>query len=675
MIEIITASGVSLDIDPTYEFEIEMENPMLDDSHIPVAYSTSIAFLPTAKNKIVFGYLAAMYREPDVKKLSVSIHASGIPLFWGVLEYESIEDGKLNYTFAGRDLENEWCGYIHNLSHLSRIEISRDNYSLMQFDGRLKMIQEGYEEWIQDFEIPMIVGEENIADVEYTKNNIGVDCVEYKIKYHNYHWYPIVSVISPAVKVSCVLSEAFKNISISEDIQTLYNALAILGLHRSKQLCPLYGMQQTEKHKLLLDVADSLPECTVLDLVTNVAKLFCATIFRDGSSFVLKTNKEVLSNSTIMDWTDKVSDDYNLSQEDESSYSFGYANDDDENTYTTESESSNTEDGSIVDVDTMLDVVQTVKDSADYVAVRNLTTGDMYSGKKMTITTATNAQYTLPYMDMLLHKLHKVESDESKESSYDNTMDFKSVRCIPVTSIDNASPTFTLHQVCPIVTFPAAEDNRPSDLWIGTLINGQLVDKGCCFERPTSTSQPNITEIRDVNLSLDPTVLYRRYHRHFAEWLAEDRRIITTDVHLTLQEISELRLYQKVLICGQAFLIKKITHTFMANTHFVASRAELIEVPMFLQADDNNVICVEYTGDYNSMSFKAVAKYKVTSEVSVTIEVWDPNSSTAQADITLTIPINSIESEERTGVPFAIKEISPNEDAVQMYTNGGIKPV
>ena len=90
---------------------------------------------------------------------------------------------------------------------------------------------------------------------------------------------------------------------------------------------------------------------------------------------------------------------------------------------------------------------------------------------------------------------------------------------------------------------------------------------------------------------------------------------------------------------------------------------------------DNNVICVEYTGDYNSMSFKAVAKYKVTSEVSVTIEVWDPNSSTAQADITLTIPINSIESEERTGVPFAIKEISPNEDAVQMYTNGGIKRV
>ena len=89
MIEIITASGVSLDIDPSYEFEIEMENPMLDDTHIPIAYSTSIAFLPTAKNKAAFGYLAAMYREPEVKQLSVSIHAGGIPLFWGRLEYDT----------------------------------------------------------------------------------------------------------------------------------------------------------------------------------------------------------------------------------------------------------------------------------------------------------------------------------------------------------------------------------------------------------------------------------------------------------------------------------------------------------------------------------------------------------------------------------------------------------
>ena len=675
MIEIITTSGVSLDIDPSYEFEIEMENPMLDDTHIPIAYSTSIAFLPTAKNKSVFGYLAAMYREPDVKQLSVSIHAGGIPLFWGRLEYESMEDGKLNYTFAGRDLEDEWSGYIHKLTHLSKMEINRGNSYLIQFDKYLKSIRDGNATNIKDFEIPMIVGEENITDVEYTNNDIGAEKVEYIVKYHNYYWAPMMSVVTPAVKVASILAEAFKNVSISDNISTLYEALAILGLHRSKQLCALYGLQQTDNYNLLLDVADMLPDCTVLDLVTNIARLFCASIFRDGQSFVLKTNREVLVDSTVTDWTDKVSDEYSLSREEEASYSFGFSNDDSENTYTTESESSGTTGGSIVDVGTMFDVIETIKDSSDYVAVRNLATGDMYSGKKMTVTTATNSQYTLPYMDMLLHKLHKVSSDDDKENSFDNSVDFKCVRCIPVTSVHDLGPTITLHQMCPIIKFPAAEDERSSDVWIGALINNQLVNKGVYFERPSSTIHSNTGEWVNSNLSLDPAVLYRRFHRPFAEWLSENRRVITTDVFLSLQEIADLRLYRKIILYGQVFFIKKITHTFIANIDNIATRVELIEAPMTISEEDYNIINVEYWGDYESMSFKAVSKYKVTSEVVVSVEVYDYNSDTLQSTVTLTIPINSTQSETKTGVPFAITNLSPREDSSQVYAQGSLKRV
>ena len=42
MIRIITGEGVSLDLDPSAEFEVEYENPMLDDSHIPVPFSTAV---------------------------------------------------------------------------------------------------------------------------------------------------------------------------------------------------------------------------------------------------------------------------------------------------------------------------------------------------------------------------------------------------------------------------------------------------------------------------------------------------------------------------------------------------------------------------------------------------------------------------------------------------------
>lgn len=675
MIEIITASGVSLDLDPTYEFEIEMENPMLDDTHIPIAYSTSIAFLPTAKNKAVFGYLAAMYREPDVKQLSVSIRAGGIPLFWGLLEYESMEEGKLNYTFAGRDLEDEWSGYIHKLSHLTTRIIRRNNSYIQQFDQFLKSIRDGKLDFIKDFELPMIVGEENITDVEYSKNDIGAEKVSVMVKYHNYYWTPLLSVVTPAVKVASILSEAFRSISVSEKISTLYEALAILGLHRSKQLCALYGMQQMDNYDLILDVADTLPECTVLDLVTNITRLFCASIFREGQSFVLKTNREVLADSTIIDWTNKVLDEYSLSREESSSYSFGYSNDDSENTYTTESESSGTTSGSIVDVSNMLSVIQTIENSSEYVAVRNLATGDMYSGKKMTVTTATNSQYTLPYMDMLLHKLHKVTSDDKKENSFDNSVDFKCVRCIPIASVYDLNPSITLHQVCPIIKFPAAEDERSSDIWIGALINNQLVNKGVYFERPSSTIHSNIGEWANSNLSIDPAVLYRRFHRHFAEWLAENRRVITMDVFLSLQEIADLRLYRKIMVYGQVFFIKKITHTFIANIDNIATRVELIEAPMTISEDDKNIVNIEYWGDSEDMKFKAVSKYKVTSEVVVTVEVYDQSSDTMQSAVTLTIPLNSTQSETKTGIPFAITNISPREDSSQIYAQGVLKRV
>lgn len=108
MIRILTSDGASLDLEPSAEFELEYENPMLDDSHIPVPFSTSIAFLSTPVNCKVFGYLSAMMLEPSVKKLSAVIEVGGSPLFYGTLLFDSIEEKHLNYTFAGRDIQVEW---------------------------------------------------------------------------------------------------------------------------------------------------------------------------------------------------------------------------------------------------------------------------------------------------------------------------------------------------------------------------------------------------------------------------------------------------------------------------------------------------------------------------------------------------------------------------------------
>ncbi|MBR2169805.1 MAG: hypothetical protein IJ952_05495, partial [Alistipes sp.] len=52
-IEIITRAGISLDLAPDALFEVELENPMLADEHITVAYSTR-------RNPTIYPFITAM---------------------------------------------------------------------------------------------------------------------------------------------------------------------------------------------------------------------------------------------------------------------------------------------------------------------------------------------------------------------------------------------------------------------------------------------------------------------------------------------------------------------------------------------------------------------------------------------------------------------------------------
>ena len=206
--------------------------------------------------------------------------------------------------------------------------------------------------------------------------------------------------------------------------------------------------------------------------------------------------------------------------------------------------------------------------------MRYAKTGDIYNGKSVKVWNllADSPEYTMPYLDMLLHKMEKYNTDEG-DSNYDNAIDFRLVRCMPTKILAQGSKDIFYH-MCPIVDFPAAETGRTSNIWIGTLLRGQLVDKGVAFTRPTVTEV--MSEYIDNELSLDPAVLYQTYHKEFASWLAQDRRIVTTDIYLTPQDIAALRLYRKVSIYSQEFFIKKISLTFSAGSDYVGASGEFI---------------------------------------------------------------------------------------------------
>ena len=120
MIEIILSNGTSLDLKKDWDFEITIEQPMLEDSRIPVPYSTSIALLPTETNRHALGWVDVFMLPPAVRRVSTTLYVSGVPIMSGVMVYESTDEGYVSYTFAGKDLEDDFSGYIHELKHLTR---------------------------------------------------------------------------------------------------------------------------------------------------------------------------------------------------------------------------------------------------------------------------------------------------------------------------------------------------------------------------------------------------------------------------------------------------------------------------------------------------------------------------------------------------------------------------
>lgn len=595
MIEIRTTGDISLDLDPNCAFDIEIEQPMLDDTRIPVAYSTSISFLPTLNNKKVFGFLNAMMLAPTVKKLEAYMYVSGVQLFCGVLEYDGLENGMINYTFSGRSFEDSFQTSIHEVKHLTKLEGSYANIGTA-----LNMIKEARNGANEEFGAPQLLGEANIADIEF-KNSMNLEPVSIPMKYHNWVWDE-KTLFTPAVRVCKILSEAFQNTTIDEVLEETYNQLAILGMYKDEASFSRFGIPYYEgDDKYVFDIANTLPKITILDLVSNVAKMLCATIFRDGYRYVLKANKSVLESDNVLDWDSKVLDSFSATEEEPAAYTFGYANDDSENTYDVTGLSNDSENGNIIEADTLYSTILQAGNKEDYSAVRNTKTGDMFSGKKIEIFPEKGSSIDGIYLDMLLHSITPIEENTESENSFDNSVSFKCVRCMPVEthSKEDYNISERKYTMSPIVAFPAIGSDRQEEVWIGLLLNNQLVDKGITFVWPNSYDTPYTLSIdgpvteppggsTDLpfkgypkeeykEMSIAPSALYNRYHNTFAAWVGRRRQIITADVNLTLADIANLRMYNKVSFRNRVFLIKKISLSFAVRSNAVDISAVFIE--------------------------------------------------------------------------------------------------
>lgn len=588
-------SGRTLDITPGQEITLTLENPLFADDRMPVAVSTGIEFPLSPTNKVEFRFVDVMMIPPAVQKIPAAIIFEGFELFSGELQFDEFSDQTLKYTFVGADATEAFSGNIH--------EIACRDYGGMAMSTFVQNARKGD---YPDIGLPMIVRKANSAKIEYPTAAGEAECSSID-KYAN-HLYTNTPYIIPAIKAAYLLEKIHPKLIFPSQIQDYLDRMAILGTYKPEAWQnDRYGIPYTTpswSNPYIGDgfnAAEALPEMTKAEFIANILKMFCATIFPEKRYYNVRTNNSILQDKTFIDWTQKVSDIYAIVAGEAGSYSLEYANGEQNYDPAKEEEFDEELAQSIYSASNYEELISKFRTSDNYVDVRVTFSGNVYSGKAvkaylywsrspgvMGKPIFNKTETSIPLIDIVFQaNVNKIELSEGggDGQNYENNIGFICTPCIPAnvatfiyTGSTNAQ--VTLRAMAPVVDIPTVGGNRPSDVYIGLLIENNFFDQGNYFTRP----EPYIdggTEMANTRYSIaigGTNGLYAKFHETFAQWQVKKKDSVKADVVLSPADIAQLKLWRKIMLYNRLFLIKTMEITLSDKATVAFANAEFVEV-------------------------------------------------------------------------------------------------
>lgn len=587
-------SGRTLDITPGQEITFTLENPLFADDRMPVAVSTGIEFPLSPTNKVEFRFVDVMMIPPAVQKIPAAIIFEGFELFSGELQFDEFSDGTLKYTFVGADATEAFSGNIH--------EIACRDYGGMAMSTFVQNARKGD---YPDIGLPMIVRKANSAKIEYPTAAGEAECSSID-KYANY-LYTDTPYIIPAIKIAYLLEKIHPRLIFPSQVQDYLDRMAILGTYKPEAWQnDRYGIPYTTPSRNNpyvgdgFNAAEALPEMTKAEFVANILKMFCATIFPEKEYYDIRTNNSILQDTTFIDWTQKVSDIYSIVAGEAGGYSLEYANGEQNFDPSKEEDFGEELTQSIYSASNYEELISKFRTSDDYVDVRVTSSGNVYSGKAVKAYLYWNrsgvtkevifnkTETSIPLIDIVFQaNVNKVELSEGGDDgqNFENSIGFICTPCIPanVATFIYTGSTYsqvTLRTMAPVVDIPTVGGNRPSDVYIGLLIENNFFDQGNYFTHP----EPYIdggSEMANTRYSIaigGNDGLYAKFHEAFAQWLVKKKDTIKADVVLSPADIAQLKLWRKIMLYNRLFLIKTMEITLSDKATVAFANAEFVEV-------------------------------------------------------------------------------------------------
>ena len=562
MIKIITQQGVSLDLDPTSSFSIEYKSPILENDAIPTPWSTPIAFPPTQTNCKVFQYVDALYLSPVITSVNANVIIDGIPFASGVLEYEDLSEGNLNYVFSAKNKFKRLEDIdISEAAHLAQVPTNiNEFYDYCRRNARVKL--------------PLMVNKKEALVGFVDKDSWR----EFSLRrWHNIPAAAISSVdasqylTTPVVRVADFIYDAFPNASIDNEIRWNLEKLYLLCPYKPDYTNATNGFGQT------IDIRKTLPKLSMQDLILNVLKIFGASVYNNGDEIVITSADSVLSSICQKDWTNNLSAVFSSNPELGQPLLLRFNDESNKSVYDPSNLELDSASGAITDASEYFDVLRLAVESSavgNYVAVRHLETNDILSATAIIIAgdVVGNTLFTKTVVNSDNVYRHQAAVGSDVGEYFDSSIDLSVPAIIPEMFLwkesSGAKEVFT---TAALIDPPAIGNERGNLAMIGVMSpDGQFSDKGCYVNRNGRDAQ--------TGMSLDPGFLARKFQSKFQQWMESDRQIVSVDLNLSLADIIGFKMNEKIRFGCREWLPLSLSATIDAATGRVEASGEFISV-------------------------------------------------------------------------------------------------
>lgn len=578
MIEIITESGISLDLVPDQDIAMTIENPLLSADRIPVAWTTDFELAPSQKNFRVFMFMQGHYLTPNVTSINASIRLNSIPIVSGKLEFTAVTATSFNVSFVGISIDDSLKGSLHeagmakwNFGKL-KTETEREVYGSV-----MSVAKKGTH---TDFALPILLRDNFVNEQDdYFDMHLISNEIKWASKYAN---LPKAFYCIPVIYLKYIMQVIFPDCDIDADFNYLVEKIGIVAPYRKNGMvndyANGYGCLDTDQDgNYILDLASGLPSVLVVDFVKDVLSAICATIFISAQGKTMISNKSIITSLDYIDWSSKVSDHYGVAWEVGMDYEYGY------NAVKEPEEIK----GNIIDVAT----IEGCFDAPENSVVRHIPTKDIYEVIPTTIKTGWTDGEQNSRVEKLLSlkeqgRMH-AKSNIDSENSYSAISGLTPVKTLPSLYLENKNSTRRYAYIAPIISFPQIGETRSSDIYFGIVhyvgdtfnktISATALSSNGVYALSNSTTTTTWSE-NNTNLALDEDDgIYNLFHREFAEWLAKDKSIYSVKLNLNTFDIYNLQLWRKVMLKNQLFFIKTLSISFNTSSSTIETEGEFVK--------------------------------------------------------------------------------------------------